>query len=141
MKMNRENIQKWVDALRSGEYKQGFGYLNQADKRGESRYCCLGVACEVAIRNGLQLDKSDSMDGCRKVRTTNGGSSFHRYYYNNHSCDLPYAVARWLGIDRDMQFHYQNSFQGFVGLNDGLELSFSEIADLIEERLLDGENE
>ena len=33
---------KWVEALRSGKYKQGKGYL---DEGGE--YCCLGVACKI----------------------------------------------------------------------------------------------
>lgn len=34
---------KWVQALLSGEYKQGRGYLNK-----EGRYCCLGVLAIVA---------------------------------------------------------------------------------------------
>lgn len=33
---------KWVAALRSGRYAQGKGHL----RRG-SRYCCLGVLCEI----------------------------------------------------------------------------------------------
>ena len=37
-----EHTQKWLDALRSGKYKQGFGGLN---RKGE--FCCLGVACDV----------------------------------------------------------------------------------------------
>ena len=37
-----ENQTKWVEALRSGKYKQGRQYLNQ-----DGKYCCLGVACEV----------------------------------------------------------------------------------------------
>jgi hypothetical protein len=35
-------IQKWVDALRSGNYKQGKQYL----KDDQGRYCCLGVLCD-----------------------------------------------------------------------------------------------
>ena len=37
-----ENQTKWVEALRSGKYKQGKGYLSRG---GE--YCCLGVACDI----------------------------------------------------------------------------------------------
>jgi len=40
--MDKEVKQKWVDALRSGKYKQGQGYLRTPDG-----YCCLGVLCEV----------------------------------------------------------------------------------------------
>lgn len=34
---------KWLEALRSGKYKQGNGYLRKGDE-----YCCLGVLAEVA---------------------------------------------------------------------------------------------
>lgn len=40
--MSKENIRKWVDALRSGEYKQTTGRL-----RGDVGFCCLGVACDL----------------------------------------------------------------------------------------------
>lgn len=35
---------KWVEALRSGEYKQGSGHLH--DQKTDC-YCCLGVLCKV----------------------------------------------------------------------------------------------
>jgi hypothetical protein len=37
--MKQEWKEKWVAALRSGEYKRSYGCL----KRGEEGYCCLGV--------------------------------------------------------------------------------------------------
>jgi hypothetical protein len=38
---------KWVEALRSGEYKQGTSCLHQVV--GEEKFfCCLGVACDLA---------------------------------------------------------------------------------------------
>jgi len=36
---------KWVEALRSGEYKQGQGALRDAR---DNTWCCLGVLCEVS---------------------------------------------------------------------------------------------
>lgn len=36
------NQQKWVDALRSGDYKQTNGRL-----RDNNGFCCLGVGCEI----------------------------------------------------------------------------------------------
>lgn len=33
---------KWMEALRSGDYKQGSGYLRKLDT-----FCCLGVLCEL----------------------------------------------------------------------------------------------
>ncbi len=37
---------KWVEALRSGEFKQGHYELKNEDD--DTRYCCLGVLCVVA---------------------------------------------------------------------------------------------
>ena len=44
--LNKENVAKWAEALRSGKYEQGNGALRDPD----GRYCCLGVACEVIGR-------------------------------------------------------------------------------------------
>lgn len=44
MKMNRPIKLKWLKALRSGKYTQGFFSLKDKTNGG---YCCLGVLCEV----------------------------------------------------------------------------------------------
>lgn len=47
--------QKWIDALRSGKYKQGIGDLRVA-LHGHYEFCCLGVLADVAgadWRNGM----------------------------------------------------------------------------------------
>ncbi len=44
----------FVAALRSGEFPQGKGALATQRKDGVWEFCCLGVACEVASRNGLE---------------------------------------------------------------------------------------
>ncbi len=41
--MNGELKAKWLEALRSGRYKQGRKYLR--DKNNQ--FCCLGVLCDV----------------------------------------------------------------------------------------------
>jgi hypothetical protein len=41
-KMNPERKTQWVFALRSGNYKQGRGWLREDD-----RFCCLGVLCDL----------------------------------------------------------------------------------------------
>lgn len=73
MAVNRERVQLWVEALDSGEFKQTQGCLREeflkvgkdwisasptnerAESEREYRYCCLGVAIQVALRNGLEL--------------------------------------------------------------------------------------
>lgn len=58
MKMDPEWKQKWLAALRSGEYKQGQGQLVQQHSDGAVVYCCLGVLCAItkphliSIRDG-----------------------------------------------------------------------------------------
>lgn len=52
--MKAELKRRWVEALRSGKYKQvnstlrsGHGYPGE-----ERRYCCLGVLCDIVDPNG-----------------------------------------------------------------------------------------
>jgi hypothetical protein len=51
--MNAELKQKWVTALRSGEYKQAQKRLKVGDA-----YCCLGVLCHIA---GYRIIEKDDM--------------------------------------------------------------------------------
>lgn len=39
-----EDFNKWIEALRSGDYNQGNGMLFRPDN---NTFCCLGVACNV----------------------------------------------------------------------------------------------
>lgn len=133
---NKENIAKWVQALRSGEFLQGKGRLckieTTADGQPLRRYCCLGVACEVAMENGVELPKMVS-DGT----VSYGGSLGH----------LPIEVQRWLGIAfEDPQVtlspngvDYPVKY-GLVHVNDHLELTFAQIADAIEAKYLKDED-
>lgn len=53
MKLNKKQFIKWLQALRSGEYKQGRGQLQTF-----KGYCCLGVACAVIIPKKKQKRNS-----------------------------------------------------------------------------------
>ncbi len=44
---------KWIDALRSGEFKQAQGSLKHDDG-----YCCLGVLC---VLKGMEFDAQDQI--------------------------------------------------------------------------------
>jgi len=64
---------KWVKALRSGEYKQGIGHLEQQDynhadeKIDPVKYCCLGVACHIGLTQRRKpADKNASTCGDSK---------------------------------------------------------------------------
>ena len=46
-KQQFENAVKWIDALKSGEYRKTTCQLGKEDGAGNWSYCCLGVGCKV----------------------------------------------------------------------------------------------
>jgi hypothetical protein len=44
--VNKDTVDRWIEALESGEYQQGYGALRQDNNEGDT-YCCLGVLCDV----------------------------------------------------------------------------------------------
>jgi hypothetical protein len=114
--MNKANAEKWAAALRSGEYTQGTGQLYRALHRPNkpAAYCCLGVACQVARANGVELD-------------------FHvDYGFPPSGEELPQVVQDWLGVDDSDPILVNDSC---VTRNDGLNQSFATIAEAIETEL------
>lgn len=108
---NQENIRKWVRALRSGEFAQTRGFLSK-----EGAFCCLGVACEVAIANGVPVAKSVDSRGVT---------------YDGFEKTIPFKVEGWLGLRL-------GSATALSNLNDCGAL-FGEIASTISEMYLQGE--
>lgn len=49
------NQKKWIEALRSGKYKQGRSHLHKIDENGKTSFCCLGVACDL-FYEGIKLN-------------------------------------------------------------------------------------
>ena len=45
-KLEKKFALKWMNALRSGDYKQGCSFL-----KSDGMYCCLGVACVITMPN------------------------------------------------------------------------------------------
>jgi len=108
----QEARQAWVAALRSGEYAQTTAVLTRLSYGGEVvGHCCLGVACEVAVKAGLDVDIHDE----ESVRI-----------YDDADAYLPDSVKAWLGINDD---YYQGCL---VAANDIDLESFAMIADGIE---------
>jgi len=70
--MNQEIKTKWVAALRSGNYKQGTGYLER-----NGCHCCLGVLCEISkLETGFGIDENRmeniyNLNGCGNERIFN----------------------------------------------------------------------
>ncbi len=137
MPVNRENMKLWVEALRSGEYKQGRGALCtvvEIDDTHPVGHCCLGVACEVAIKAGVPLEKRVLNDSYRIADYRHGdGSSLGR---------LPPVVSSWLGLEgrRDPTLKSAiNGIEGATTWNDTHGATFADIADMIEYTFLNNE--
>ena len=78
---------KWVTALRSGNYQQAMGALHII---GEG-YCCLGVACEV-YSNENEIQRVEVYNS----HTLPGISDYE--LYDKLATSLPPKVQDWLGL-------------------------------------------
>jgi hypothetical protein len=127
--MNNQVKQLWVEALRSGEYKQSTGFLhNHAD----GSYCALGVLCEIARQEGI-INRQDDL--------SDDNYSFYGVWGDMSSQVLPKKVQEWAGIDMDCpEVAYTHDlddswvWEPVVDLNDR-GWNFKMLAALIEESL------
>ena len=111
MSISNETLIRWIEALRSGKYRQGEGVLAAQDDDGVYSYCCLGVLGRVC---GLS---NQDLDGRRMPR-------------DSSTCQEPWHT----GLDNATE-------STLASLNDNSRLSFEKIADIIEEnrdRLVEG---
>lgn len=105
MTMNKEVKTKWVDALRSGDYKQIIEELQSLEG-----YCCLGVLCKLAKEDGIGVDMYENI--------IIGGE-----------LEDQVNVIDWSGLKDD------NEVQHLIHMNDNECRTFEEIANYIEENL------
>jgi hypothetical protein len=118
---NKERIQKWVDALRSGEFKQGYGQLRDETFNNEYRHCCLGVACEVFRRETGRGAWTDSNDFVVHHEDEN---------LEVASSHLPPSVIRWFGLPcKDPLIAGSSSSRYATIRNDADRWTFEQIAD------------
>jgi hypothetical protein len=59
----QEVFERWVKALESGKYQQTQGQLRDINEDGESSFCCLGVLCHLAEKDGGQRFDGPIYDG------------------------------------------------------------------------------
>lgn len=109
--MNKELKDKWIAALRSGEYEQGRGSLYHPPS---DKYCCLGVLARI-------VDPTSINHYGGGVFTAADEASISNVY-------LPTSVYMAAGLQGDMQIK-------LTVMNDSGRKSFTEIADWIEENI------
>lgn len=115
---NRANILLWVQALESGKFQQGHTVLKSRRVDGDHwRYCCLGVACELAIEHGVQV----------QTAMVPYGSVTHVAFDGQHGF-LPQSVVDWLGVDHPNPLVRLGDWVTAVEANDRRRFTFLEIA-------------
>jgi len=107
--MKPEIKKKWTEALKSGEYKQSSGFL-----QNQNGFCCLGVLCDLYAKENRIIWKEELL---------------------GHRTVLPVEVMRWAGLDRNNPYIDLDRPYSLAGLNDLGEHSFSQIAAIIETQL------
>lgn len=136
MTVNVEVIEKWVEALESGDYKQGKGYLNAPkvasgpfENKTDRLFCCLGVLCELAVAAEVIPPGAD-------VENAYQGA----FMYGEHllGCSLPNEVQRWAGFSGSdpLVRHSLSAPDSLAGMNDS-GVKFPEIAQVIRDNFLE----
>lgn len=110
----RDVVDRWYEALRSGKYKQGFGNLCY-EQGGETYHCALGVLADVA---GFKVDHF--------LETTDGK---HRAFYERSERNIKGAT----GLDGPLGISKSQENQAIWRLNDADCYTFEQIADYVQE--------
>lgn len=119
--MDKKLKAKWIKALRSGQYKQGTGYLCRADLDTPKAFCCLGVLFDIqgaewVDDNDGHYSRSCKFDG-EAYRANSLKSELHRAF--------PYLA--------------ENIISKLMNMNDGAhnhkQHNFKQIADYIKKNL------
>jgi len=127
---NKELVKLWVEALRSGRYQQVQYKLREKPEDGGG-HCCLGVLCEVA-------KPMLSLEGTKELED----------YLDNRGYP-PKEILKLLGQNieiEDAKYQYisvQMKDGGFIpahSLNDSYNMTFDQIADLLEQTHLKGDD-
>jgi len=131
---NKERVKLLVDALNSDEFKQGQNRLEVVLNDGEVRNCCLGIACRVAMQNGLELatETLESVHG-------SGFGVTSVTSFEGEINSLPKKVVNWYGFatgDPELRTKRGSGIESAIILNDILGAGFTEIGAAFAETFL-----
>jgi hypothetical protein len=108
----------WLEDLRSGFFKQGKEFLY---KKETDSYCCLGVLCSQLVAN-VHMDDIGLPEDIGVVDL-----------HNIHLDGLTYTSPWFVTVNSDcVPLTTDNDYVSLSSLNDYDELTFSQIADIIE---------
>lgn len=115
-------VKRWLEALRSGEYKQGRGML-----RSQNGYCCLGVVCDLIDPEAWKTQIKRDYPYCWR------SSEQQELFPVDLETSLSDTELDMLGLDHDQQ-------ESLMDMNDN-GYSFYDIADEIEKMMKENDSE
>lgn len=127
--MNPIIKEKWLSALRSGNYKQGKRCLHNKDT---DTYCCLGVLCDIAVKEKVIPPPIEYVHGESALDSYGKSDEIDSAFL------LPESIVKWSGIPRGgfimNPANKQVVMYELTSMNDN-GIPFKKIADIIEEYL------
>ena len=123
--INKARVRKLVKELRTTKKNQGHGKLHKRENTVHY-YCCLGIGCEVAIKNGCKVTVTS--------RTPHNRMTV--YHYDESWLTLPDSVKKWYGFSDSDPILIENKNVTASALNDDYNWSFKRIATAFEKRFL-----
>lgn len=121
--MNKEIADRWTKALRSGRYKK-----TRYQLKGIGCYCSLGVLCHIS--NLGKFSRTLTIFGSPYLIKDGVPSSSHHGYTQG----VPPEITHWSGMNTKTGDLNNRLFknESITNLNDEGDLSFKEIADIID---------
>lgn len=117
--MKPELKTKWIEALKSGKYKQAVGSLKvEHPMTGEKAYCCLGVLCDIS---GIEFKSKKSYYGNPKTI--------------QYTLDEEYIWSGMIPPSDLNKLGLTDSVAGTLAEKNDSGVPFTKIADYIEEHL------
>lgn len=132
----------WLRTLKSGLFNQTTGVLCRFRKQ-EYSFCCLGIACEVAIENGknIELGEHRGVFNYNNVEQVlpeevrdlflfeETGGSFN----DTFSDDVLDELERFGSFEKEVHWIYwETKYESLAELNDIAKYSFEQIAEFVE---------
>jgi hypothetical protein len=124
-----ETAQKWIDALRSGDYKQGYGTLRQVEEDGSYCHCAAGVLADIIDPDGWAGSPSN---GEYDYAQTLQVSDLPLVYWRGKL----FGVSKATSQEHDIDFDILNKA---MMMNDDEKFDFNRIADYLENALSTGD--
>ena len=127
--MKKTIAKLWIEALRSGKYKQTREVLHSIDS-GKESFCCLGVLCDL-----YQKDRRSKKKKCLDVDKDQGWGAYE-VSYDGVSAVLPQLVVKWAGMKTENgSWDDTDANASLVYLNDEDRKTFKAIAYVIEKNV------